>query len=147
MELCQSLHAIYPLSPGCLLKLNEEIQEPLTFRSTAPLIVRRMFWFNFINREKVKSKFAVWKAIMALLTGAFILGKGPPLIVWVHRVPTIYCTSYLSCKQNSGPHTWKWFGPKATDVWTTLVHDDSVHVHCYSFVCCLGDVWPPVFVR
>lgn len=45
----------YAPSLGCLLKLNEEIQEPLTFRSNALLIVWGMCWFNFINWKKVKA--------------------------------------------------------------------------------------------
>lgn len=84
--------AMQPLSPGCLLKLNEEIQELLTFRSTAPLIVKGMFCFNFINQQKVKANLPYEKQLRRRWLELFSWEKGLPLIVCeCSRVHTVYC--------------------------------------------------------
>lgn len=148
MELCQSLHAIYPLSPGCLLKLNEEILEPLTFRSTALLIVGRMFWFNFINWEKVKANLPyekqLWRCWLELLCSEKVLLS---LSVRVQESSHNLLHEVFIRNAKHRPHGGKLFGLKVTIIQTEEFHVYSAPINNYSLSwSCLGDVLPPVFM-
>lgn len=88
----------YAPSLGCLLKLNEEIQEPLTFRSNALLIVGGMCWFNFINWKKVKANLPYEKQLCCCWLEPLCLEK-----VLLRRAPSVYCMKYLSCKEKHTP--------------------------------------------
>lgn len=101
----------YAPSLGCLLKLNEEIQEPLTFRSNALLIVGGMCWFNFINWKKVKANLPYEKQLWRCWLEPLCLEK--VLLLWEGEEHPHFTAWSIYLAQNADLLEWNDLAPRS----------------------------------